>query len=107
MDDYSFTVRQVGASTTLTATDYFVQVLAPAANVVLTLPKISTVEPGRPYYLSRDNTATQTVTVTPNAADKIEGGTAGVGVAVGAAATTGGCILISDGVASWWRVSKY
>jgi hypothetical protein len=107
LDDNSFTTRVVAASTTLTQSDYFVQVAAPAANVVLTLPAIATVPAGRPYYVSRDNTATQTVTLTPNAADKIEGGTAGVGVAVGAAATTGGCIVVSDGVSSWWRVSKY
>lgn len=106
MDDYAFTTRVVSASTTLTANDFFVVVEAPAANVVLTLPAVASVPAGRPYYVARDTTATFTVTLTPNAADKLNNGTAGVGLAVGAAATAGGCTVVSDGVSGWYMVGN-
>jgi|SRR5581483_5620430 len=107
LDDYSFTTRVVAASTTLGNNDFFCVVEAPTANVVVTLPAVASVPAGRPFYVARDTTATYTVTLTPNAADKIDAGTAGVGVAVGAAGTAGGCTVVSDGVTGWYRVGVH
>lgn len=102
----STTVRVIAASATLTGSDNYVSVQGPAANVVVTLPLLSGLNAGHAYVISRDETATHTVTVTPNAANKLNGLTAGTGTAIGAAGKAGGCVVVSDGT-EWFFVGAY
>lgn len=92
------TVRSVTASTTLTNNDY-VLLVSPAANVTVTLPAVASVQPGRPYFIVRDDTATNTVTLDGNASETIDGATT---LAVGTAGQFGALRIISTGTA--WRV---
>lgn len=102
-DNISFTVRVVAASTTLTLNDYVLSVEAPAANVTVTLPALSTVPSGRAYIVKRDATAVQTVTLDGNGAETINGAAT---FEVGAAGAAGATTVISDG-AEWHVVSDY
>lgn len=96
LDDTSFTVRAVTASTTLTNNDYFLLV-SPAAAVVVSVPAGSAVQPGRVYTVRRDATATNTVTITPTSGT-INGTTT---FAVGSAGAIGTANIISDGT-NWF-----
>lgn len=93
-------VRIVAASTTLRLTDFFISVQAPAANVVLTLPKGATVPAGTTFEVVKDATATFTVAITPNAADKLNGGSAGTATTLAAGAGKA-CDVFWDGT-QWW-----
>jgi hypothetical protein len=104
-DDIAFTTAVKAGNYTLTNNDYYVSVEAPTANVTLTLPLASSVPAGRPYYFTRDTTATYTVTVTTSGSDKINSTTNGT-IAVGAAATAGGLIVLSDGT-QWFTAAKF
>lgn len=99
LDNTAMTVREVSASTTLTANDYVLSVVAPAANVTVTLPAVATTQAGRPYFILRDDTATQTVTLDGNASETIDGAAT---LAVGVAGQYGALRIISTGTA--WRV---
>ncbi len=92
LDDTSFTTRSVTASTTVTDQDYFILV-SPAANVVITIPAATAVQPGRVYTVRRDATATNTVTITPSSTT-INGTTT---FAVGSAGAIGTASVISTG----------
>jgi len=98
-DNTAMTYRTVAASTTLTNNDYILSVVAPAANVTVTLPAVAAVQPGRPYFIIKDDTATQTVTLDGNASETIDGATT---LAVGAAGQYGALRIVSTGTA--WRV---
>ena len=102
-DNTSYTLRSVAATTTLTATDSVLTVDAPAANVTVNLPAVASVQPGRVYFIKRDATATQTVTLDGSGSETINGATTR---AVGAAGTAGGCIIISNGV-GWHVLASY
>ncbi len=102
----STTVRIIAATATLTAADNYVSVQGPGAAVVVTLPLLSTLNAGHIYTITRDETATHTVTVTPNAANKLNGLTAGTGTAIGAAGKSGGCTVVSDGT-EWFFAGTY
>jgi hypothetical protein len=92
------TYRAVTASTTLTNNDYILSV-SPAANVTVTLPAVASVQPGRPYFILRDDTATNTVTLDGSGSETIDGATT---LAVGAAGQYGALRIVSTGSA--WRV---
>lgn len=103
LDNTSLTVRSVAATTTLTNNDYVLTVDAPAANVTVNLPAVASVQPGRLYYIKRDATATQTVTLDGSGSETINGATTR---AVGAAGTAGGVLIVSDGD-EWHVLSSY
>ncbi len=98
-DNTSMTLRTVAASTTLTNNDYILSVVAPAANVTITLPAVASVQPGRPYFIIKDDTATQTVTLDGSGSETIDGAAT---LAVGAAGQYGALRIVSTGTA--WRV---
>lgn len=98
LDNTSYTVRTVAATTTLTSNDSVLLVAAPAANVTVNLPAAATV-PGRFYFVKRDATATQTVTLDGFGSETINGATT---QAVGAAGTAGGILIVCDGTG--WHV---
>ena len=75
LDNTSFTVRSVSATTTLTNNDYVLTVDAPAANVLVNLPAVASVQPGRVFIVKRDATATQTVTLDGAGSETINGAT--------------------------------
>lgn len=102
-DNTSFTTRVVAATTTLTDNDYMISVEVPLANVTINLPPVATTNPGRTYIVKRDATATFTVTLDGNASETINGATTR---AVGAAATAGACVIISDG-GEWHVIGSY
>ncbi|HEY6018572.1 MAG TPA: hypothetical protein VIY48_01300 [Candidatus Paceibacterota bacterium] len=96
LDNTSYTVRTVSATTTLTNNDSVLLVAAPAANVIVNLPAVASVQPGRFYFVKRDATAVQTVTLDGFGSETINGATT---LAVGAAGTAGGVLIVSDGTA--------
>lgn len=102
-DNTSYTIRVVAATTTLTQNDYVLSVEAPTANVTVNLPAVATVPPGREYIIKRDATATFTVTLDGAGSETINGATTR---AVGAAATAGAAVIISDG-GEWHVISSY
>lgn len=104
-DSNNRTVRVIAASATLAESDNYVSVQGPSAAVVITLPLLSTLNAGHTYFISRDETA-QTVTVTPNAANKLNGLSAGTGTAIGASGKSGGCVVVSDGT-EWFFAGSY
>jgi len=93
LDDTSYTYRAVTAATTLTANDYILAVSPSGGNVVVTVPSGALTIPGRVYYVRRDATATNTVTLTP-AAGLIDGAAS---KAVGAAGAIGYLAIVNDG----------
>lgn len=103
LDNTSFTLRVVAASTTLTQNDYVISVEVPTANVTITLPPVASVQPGRTYIIKRDATATFTVTLDGDGSETINGATTR---AVGAAATAGAAVIISDG-GEWHVIGSY
>lgn len=103
LDNTSLTVRTIAATDTLTQNDFVVLVAAPTANVTVNLPAVAAVQPGRQYVIKRDATATFTVTLDGAGSETINGATTR---AVGAAATAGACIIVSDGTA-WHVLASY
>lgn len=101
-DNTSMTVREVTASTTLTDNDYVLSV-SPAANATITLPAVADVQPGRPYFILRDDTATNTVTLDGDGSETIDGATT---LAVGVAGQFGALRIISTGT-EWRVISAY
>lgn len=99
LDNTSYTVRTVAATTTMTNTDSVLLVAAPTANVTVNLPSVASVQPGRAYFVKRDATATFTVTLDGFGSETINGATT---LAVGAAGTAGAVAIVSDGFA--WHV---
>jgi|SRR5689334_25032667 len=61
-DNTSETVRTTAVSTTLTANDYGLLVIGATGAVTVTLPAISTITPGRVYWVYKD-AAAQTITI--------------------------------------------
>lgn len=98
-DNTSMTYRAVTAATTLTNNDYILSVSPTGGNVTVTLPAVASVQPGRPYFILRDDTATNTVTLDGSGSETIDGATT---LAVGAAGQYGALRIVSTGTA--WRV---
>lgn len=103
LDNTSLTVRTISATDTATQTDFVIVVASPTANVTVNLPAVATVPPGRQYIVKRDATATFTVTLDAFGSETINGATT---AAVGAAATPGAKIIVSDGSA-WHVIASY
>lgn len=104
LDNTSFTVVSTTATSyTLTNNDYVLLVSPTAGNTTVNLPAVASIQPGRAYYIKRDATATNTVTLDGNASETINGATTR---AVGAAGTAGGALIVSDGTA-WHVLSSY
>lgn len=100
-DNTSYTTRTVTAATTVTATDFHVHAVAGAAYAV-TLPDSESIQPGRPYFITKDAGA-NAITVTPfDAADTINGAT----TLVLAASAFHGVQLVNTGDV-WIAVSLY
>lgn len=93
LDDTSFTYRAVTAATTLTNNDFILAVSPSGGNVTVTVPDGTKVQPGRVYYVRRDATATNTVTLAP-AAGLIDGAST---KAVGSAGAIGYLAIVNDG----------
>lgn len=103
-DNTSLTVRStVATSDTLGQTDYVLLCSPTGGSQTINLPAVAAVQPGRAYYIKRDATATNTVTLDGAGSETINGATTR---AVGAAATAGGALIISDGTA-WHVLSSY
>jgi hypothetical protein len=104
MDNTSLTTRLTTAtSDTLTNNDYVLLCSPTGGSQTINLPAVAAVQPGRLYYVKRDATATNTVTLDGFASETINGATTR---AVGAAATAGGVCVVSDGLA-WHVLSSY
>ena len=76
-DNTSETVRIVSGTTTLTNNDFDLFVKGATGAVVVNVPAIATVQPGRPFSVQKD-AAAQTVTITANGAETINGATTNV-----------------------------
>lgn len=87
----------------MTDNDYVLSVEVPTANVTVNLPSVTAIQPGRTFVVKRDATATFTVTIDPAGAETINGAATR---AVGAAATAGACVFISDG-GEWHVIGSY
>lgn len=104
LDDTSYTVVTTTATSyTLTNTDYVLLVSPTAGSATINLPAVASVQPGRPYWVKRDATATNTVTLDAAGSETINGATTR---AVGAAGTAGGVHIVSDGTA-WHVLASY
>ena len=104
LDNTSYTVVTTTATTyTLTNNDFVLLVSPTAGSTTVNLPAVASIQPGRVYFIKRDATATNTVTLDGNASETINGSTTR---AVGAAGTAGGVSIVSDGTA-WHVLSSY
>lgn len=102
LDNTSMTVREVTATTTLTNNDY-VLLVSPAAATTVNLPAVASVQPGRAYFIVRDDTATNVVTLDGSGSETIDGATT---LAVGTAGEYGALRVISTGT-EWRVISAY
>lgn len=104
LDNTSYTVATTTATSyTMTNNDFVLLVSPTAGNTTVNLPAAASVQPGRPYFIKRDATATNTVTLDAFGSETINGATTR---AVGAAGTAGGVHIVSDGTA-WHVLSSY
>lgn len=104
LDNTSLTVVSTTATSyTLTNNDYVLLCSPSGGSQTINLPAVANVQPGRAYYVKRDATATNTVTLDGSGSETINGATTR---AVGAAGTAGGCLIVSDGTA-WHVLSSY
>ena len=104
LDNTSYTVVTTTATSyTLTNNDFVLLVSPTAGNTTVNLPAVANIQPGRVYFIKRDATATNTVTLDGNASETINGATTRQ---IGAAATAGGVSIVSDGTA-WHVLSSY
>ncbi len=103
-DNTSYTVVSTTATAyTLTNTDSVLLVSPTAGNTTVNLPAVASIQPGRVYFVKRDATATNTVTLDGASSETINGATTR---AVGAAGTAGGVVIVSDGTA-WHVLASY
>lgn len=104
LDNTSYTVATTTATSyTLTNNDSVLLVSPTSGSATINLPAVASVQPGRVYFIKRDATATNTVTLDGFGSETINGSATR---AVGAAATAGGVIVISDGTA-WHVLASY
>lgn len=100
LDNTSETVRTVSATTTLNNNDYDLLVLSATASVVVNLPAVASVQPGRLYSVVKD-AAAQTVTITPAA-----GTINGAATLVLASGAFHGAVFYTDGL-NWYAKAVY
>lgn len=103
LDNTSMTYREVTGSTTLTNNDYILSVVDTTGAVTVTLPAVASVQPGRPYFILRDDTATNVVTLDGAGSETIDGATT---KAVGVAGEFGALRIVNTGT-EWRVVSAY
>lgn len=72
-DNTSETTRTVAGTTTLTNNDYDLFVLGATGAVTVNLPASAGLQPGRLFRVYKD-AAAQTITITPNGSDTVDGG---------------------------------
>lgn len=101
LDNTSMTTRTVAATTTLTNNDYVLLVIGATGAVTVNLPAVASVQPGRTYFIYKDNAA-QTVTIDPNGSETVDGGATTTLLTGQVHAKR----VISDGVA-WFTISEY
>jgi len=98
LDNTSYTVRTVSATTdTLTQTD-FVTVYTNTSAKTVNLPAVASVQPGRSYTII--NTAAGAITVDGSGSETINGATT-----LSVTATTGRAQIVSDGT-QWWTITS-
>lgn len=102
-DNISMTTRSTTVSTTLTQNDYVLLCSPTGGSITVTLPAVAAVPPGRTYFVQRDDTATNTVTLDGSGAETINGAAT---LAVGAAGAYGAVRVISDGV-EWFTIGEF
>lgn len=100
-DNTSETVRTTAVTTTLTNNDYDLLCLAIAGNIVVNLPAVATVQPGRLYRVYKD-AAAFTVTIDGAGSELIDGAT----TLVLAASAKHAAAMVTDGTA-WYSVTLY
>lgn len=100
-DNASETVRTTAVTTTLTNNDYDLLCLAIAGNIVVNLPAVATVQPGRLYRVYKD-AAAFTVTIDGAGSELIDGAT----TLVLAASAKHAAAMVTDGTA-WYSVTLY
>jgi hypothetical protein len=101
-DNISETMRTVATSTTATANDYGILVIGATGAVTITLPAISAITPGRPYWIYKD-AAAQTITIQSATGGVTIDGAANTTLASGAAHAKR---LINDGT-NWFTEAAY
>lgn len=100
-DNTSETVRVIAATDTATNNDYVIYAKAIAGNIVLNLPAVASVQPGREYTVVKD-AAAFTVTIDGAGTETINGAT----TLVLAASAFHGANVISTGT-EWIARSSY
>jgi hypothetical protein len=101
-DNTSFTVRSVTANTTLTNNDSVLLADPSGGAITVTLPLVSTVQPGRRYVV-RSTGTTNAVTIARSGSDQIDGAGTSLTLASGA---IHGRDLITDGTA-WFTIDSF
>lgn len=101
LDNTSFTVRSVTATTTLTNNDYILLADPSGGAITVNLPAVASVQPGRAFKV-RSTGTTNAVTLDGNASETIDG-SATKALASGA---IHGVEIVSDGTA-WFTVASF
>lgn len=91
-DNASETVRIIAATDTATANDFVIYAKGITGNIVLNLPAVATIQPGRPYSVIKD-AAAFTVTIDAAGSETINGAT----TLVLAASAFHGATLVNTG----------
>lgn len=99
-DNTSFTTRSTTVSTTLTDNDFVLLCSPTGGSITITLPALADVQPGRSYYVHRDDTATNTVTLDGAGSETIDGAT----TLVMAAGAYSAVRIVSNGTA-WFVIA--
>lgn len=100
-DNTSYTTRVSAGTTTATAQDSVILILAAVGAVTVNLPSVLTTQPGRQYTIYKD-AAAQTITIDPAGSETIDG-------AATATLLTGQVnskTVVSTGTA-WFTISEY
>lgn len=101
LDNTSYTVRAVTATTTLTANDFVVLCDPSGGAITVNLPAVASIQPGRGYRIRTTGT-TNAVTIDGNASETIDGSTTKT-LASGA---IHGVEIVSDGTA-WFTTASF
>lgn len=100
-DNTSETVRVITATDTATNNDFVIYAKGITGNIVLNLPAVASVQPGRPYSIIKDSAAF-TVTIDGFGSETINGAT----TLVLAASAFHGCTLVNTGT-EWIARGSY
>lgn len=100
-DNGSETVRVIAATDTATNNDFVIYAKGITGNIVLNLPAVASIQPGRPYRVVKD-AAAFTVTIDAAGSELINGAT----TLVLAASAFHGANIVNTGT-EWVAVSTY